>query len=429
MEPMTLASRFCFAALALGSALSACGGSGDDDSGSGDGDSGAGDGDGDLGGASGDGDGDGDIQVGDGDGAGDGDMGGGSGDGDGDSETCASSDQNARLTRANLLFVVDRSGSMNCNAPQYTDVACVNPQKQDPSEPSKWEETVEALSGALEALVGAENVNVGLTVFPQPDAVEQCLVATEPDVAIERLTSGHKQDIDDFLENVAPQGETPIAGASLTSYQYLADALVDEELEGNTFVVLFTDGQETCDVDEEGTPTAVFDDFLSNKVEDATLFNIRTFVIGAPGSEGARASLSEIAFQGLTATTEDCSHGANNEEVGDCHFDMTESDDFIGDLSSALSEITNDKALSCVYDVPGNGGVDLSRVNVTYTPEEGDAVDILRDDSECEGGANGWQYSQDFTQIILCGDICEEVKEQPGLVSIELGCPTMVVVR
>lgn len=400
----------------------ACGGSdGDDTNGTGDGDGdSSGDGDGDaLGGGAGDGDsGDGDSGDGDGDSSGDGDIG----------KACASKDQDARLTRANLLFVVDRSGSMNCNAPQYTEEACINPEKQEPSEPSKWEETQAALSGALEALVGAENVNVGLTVFPKPDPVEQCLVSLEPDVAIKRLTTAHKSDIDDFLGAVAPQGETPIAGAAMTSYQYLADQLVAGDLEGNTFVVLFTDGQETCDVDEEGAPTSVFVDFVDQKVSDATLFNIRTFVIGAPGSEGARASLSEIAFQGNTAANDTCSHGGSAATTGDCHFDMTESNDFVGDLSDALESITNDKALSCVYDVPTGSSVDLNKVNVTYTPETGDAIDILRDESaDCEEGAEGWQYTSDFSQIILCGDICDQVKEQAGVVRIVLGCPTLVV--
>lgn len=382
------------------------------------------------------GDGDGDLsfggdQNGDGDGdSGDGDSGDGDGDsGDGDTgKACASTDQNARLTQANLLFVVDRSGSMNCNAPEYTSEACVNPEKQEPGEPSKWEETRAALSGALESLVGAENVHVGLTVFPKPDDVEQCLVSSSPDVSILKLTQAHKNSIDDFLEGVAPQGETPIAGASLTSYSYLAEQLVNGELEGNTFVVLFTDGAETCDVDDEGEPTAVFTNFLDTKVEDATKFNIRTFVIGAPGSEGARSSLSEIAFQGLTALSDDCSHGANNVATGDCHFDMTESTDFVGDLSDALSQITNDKALSCVYNVPTGTAVDLKKVNVSYTPEGGESEDLLRDDSAaCDDGANGWQYTDNFDKIVLCGDVCERVQEQAGVVRIVLGCPTKVV--
>jgi hypothetical protein len=416
-----------FTSLAIAATFACGGGNGDGDEGSanaGDGDSANNNGDGDrvqLGGASGTGDGD-SGNGGDGDSS-------GSGDGDGIGKACASSDQDARLTQANLLFVVDRSGSMNCNAPQYTSDACDQPEKQRPGKPSKWEETQAAISGALDSLVGAENVNVGLTVFPKPDPVEQCLVSTAPDVEIKRLTNNHKNDIDDFLGAVAPQGETPIAGASLTSYNYLSDALVNGDLEGNTFVVLFTDGEETCDVDDMGAPTEVSTNFVDEKVSDATLFNIRTFVIGAPGSEGARSPLSEIAFQGLTAASDDCSHGANNVTRGDCHFDMTESTDFVGDLSSALSEITNDKALSCVYDVPSQGSVDLSKVNVSYTPDGGEPVDILRDDSaDCDDGANGWQYSADFTKINLCGDACDDVKERDGgLVSIVLGCPTLVV--
>ena len=98
--------------------------------------------------------------------SGDGDSGdgaSGSGDDDGIGKGCASTDQDARLTQANLLFVVDRSGSMNCNAPQYTMAVCDKPEKQRSGDPSKWEETQAAISGALESLpIGAENVNVGL---------------------------------------------------------------------------------------------------------------------------------------------------------------------------------------------------------------------------------------------------------------------------
>jgi hypothetical protein len=250
----------------------------------------------------------------------------------------------------------------------------------------------------------------------------------EPDVAIKKLTTAHKSDIDDFLNAVEPQGETPIAGASLTSYNYLAEQLVAENLKGNTFVVLFTDGQETCDVDESSDPTEVYTGFVDQKVADATLFNIRTFVIGAPGSEGARASLAEIAFQGQAATSDDCSHGGADAAVGDCHFDMTESENFVEDLSGALSEITSDKALSCVYDVPGTGSVNLNKVNVTYTPEGEAAIDIVRDESAaCDEGADGWQYTEHFSKIVLCGDVCDQVKDQDGIVRIVLGCPTVIV--
>src|SRR6185295_18063965 len=48
---------------------------------------------------------------------------------------------------ASVLFVVDRSGSMACNAPPVQSVAeCeADPKRKDPAQPSRWETTVKAL--------------------------------------------------------------------------------------------------------------------------------------------------------------------------------------------------------------------------------------------------------------------------------------------
>ncbi len=350
----------------------------------------------------------------------------------GNKDECAASEQNAKLTPANLLFVLDRSGSMNCNAPEddpQHDALCeTQPVKRVQNAPSKWEMTRDALKGALGSLEGAENVRVGVSMFPKPHATLECSVEEDPDVTLERLTSRHKSDIDAFLDDVSPGGKTPMAGASILSYKYLSEELVARKLEGNTFVVLLTDGAETC------TNEATSEEFVEIDVPNATLFNIKTFVIGAPGSAPARAMLSDVAFNGLTPQSDTCVHGGDAPDVGNCHFDMTTSTNFEADLAAALEEITNDKTLSCVFDVPQSSGgqrVDLNKVNVTFTPSSGDAVNIRRDDTApCSDGANGWQYSSDKTRIHLCGEACDEVQaDQDGEVRIVLGCPTQIVVK
>jgi hypothetical protein len=58
---------------------------------------------------------------------------------------------------------------------------------------------------------------------------------------------------------------------------------------GNNFLVLLTDGAETCAPDQQ-------EDFVNTTVITAAAVGIRTFVIGAPGSEGNRAFLSRVAF-------------------------------------------------------------------------------------------------------------------------------------
>lgn len=345
--------------------------------------------------------------------------------GQGGQAECAKDVQAAKLTPANLLFLIDKSGSMNCNPPEgdaALNARCADfPIKEDPNQPSKWEVASDALAGALATLAEQPNTRAGLTLFPVAD---QCGVSADPAVEIDKLSAAHARVISDALGDVSPSGDTPLAGATILSFLHLSEMIRNHELVGNTFIVLLTDGAETCKVSE-------LEKLLETDVPNARLFNIRTFVIGAPGSEEARALLSQMAFEGGTASSADCDHGGDQPDEGDCHFDMTKSKDFAKDLDAALQAISRTKVLSCEYDVPTNpdgGGVDLRNVNVSYQPGTGGrAEDVKQDDAPCDE-ANGWRYSDDHTKIMLCGSICDRVQADPaGTVSIVLGCPTIKV--
>jgi hypothetical protein len=340
-------------------------------------------------------------------------------------EQCAATSQAAKLTPANLLFVIDKSGSMNCNPPEGDEALnalCADfPRKEDPSLPSKWEVASSALAGSLDTLAGQSNIRVGLTLFPQAD---ECGVSADPAVSIAKLDAAQRGDMAEVLDDVAPSGETPIAGATILSYQHLSEAIRARELTGNTFVVLLTDGAETCKQSE-------LPKLLTMDVPNARLFNIRTFVIGAPGSESARSLLSQIAWEGGTATSASCNHSDAEPDEGDCHFDMTTSEDFAADLDAALQKISRTKVLSCEFEVPENpdgGGVDRNKVNVSFKPGDGEVETIKLDNTAECADANGWQYSEDRSKIVLCGAVCDRVQADPeGEVKISLGCPTIKV--
>lgn len=342
-------------------------------------------------------------------------------------DACAETSQAAKLVPANLLFLIDKSGSMNCNPPNGDadlNARCAEfPVQEDPNQPSKWAVASSALGDALDTLAGQSNMSAGLTLFPESNS---CDVSADPAVDIAKLDTAQKQAIADDLGAVTPSGDTPIAGAIILAYQHLSDALRAGKLRGNTFVVLMTDGAETCKQSE-------LPKLLATDVPHARDFNIRTFVIGAPGSEQARSLLSQLAWEGGTATSPDCDHSDTAPDVGDCHFDMTTSTDFATDLDAALQKISRSKVLACDYDVPTNpdgGGVDRSKVNVTFTPGAGKPETIELDDTTSCDQANGWQYSEDGSKIELCGDACDRVQADPeGEVRIQLGCPTIKVVR
>jgi len=251
-------------------------------------------------------------------------------------------------------------------------------------------------------------------VFPKDGS--NCSVNDTPNEPIKLLDQGQVSAISTFLDNETPGGSTPLAGADIEGYAYILSQWTN--LPGNKFVVLLTDGFETCS-------TGSIPSLLNTQVPQATGIGIRTFVIGVPGSEDGRALLSQIAFIGGTPSSATCTHNPTPSNVGDCHFDMTTSTNFSQDLQNALTKISG-TVLSCELDVPTNpngGGVDPKKVNVTI---DGSLVqpDNQTPGDTCSPGADGWQYNSNQTKIELCGSACTNAKKPNATVQVVLGCPT-----
>lgn len=329
---------------------------------------------------------------------------------------CAASTVAATLIPANILFVIDRSGSMNCNPPplQSTPQCEQNPVPKFPDQPSKWQIVRDALKNAIANMT--PTTRVGISYFNTDD---YCGVSQLPPVTLAPLDANQLAALDASIDGVTPKGATPIIGGTTLGYAHL---YYDDKTEGNDFVVLLTDGAETCAPSQK-------DNMINQTVPDATAVNIRTFVIGAPGSEPARAFLSQIAWAGGTARDMNCTHASMPDDVGDCHFDMTDPNlNFATALNDALKQISG-QALTCEFDVPPavGGDIDYNQVNVSFTPSNGMTQSILQDNLPCDSGSNGWQYNVDKTKIVLCGNACGMVKaDAQGSISIALGCATEV---
>jgi hypothetical protein len=336
---------------------------------------------------------------------------------------CATASAPSRLLPANLLFTLDRSSSMACNLPPTTDsVDCeLDPTRTKAGEPSKWEITRGELVDAI-ALLPAQAV-VGLSYFSNDDA---CGVHSTPSVPLAPLGRAQTSLIEASLAAVTPGGSTPLVGATVLAYKHLHTEAVAGRITGRRFVVLITDGEQSescsnptrCEGQAECTRLLV-----DEEVPKAAAAGIGIFVIGAPGSEPARVALSEIARAGGTAPD------ACAPERGDCHFDMTREPDFGRGLRQALSDIAG-RAVRCEFPVPTFDGmkIDLDRINIVYTPGEGERRVIVRDDrAACDDGADGWQYTEDEAGIRLCGPACEEVRGDPAAeLDVVLGCPVIV---
>ena len=118
--------------------------------------------------------------------------------------------------------------------------------------------------------------------------------------------------------------------------------------------------------------------------------------------------------------------------MGDCHFDMTTTQDFASALASALGSVSG-AALGCEFAVPKTGGtVTPGSVNVQYRSAKAEAECFSYDPGVCAAGSNGWQFAKradgtdDLSRVVICGSACDKVRADPmARVDVILGCETI----
>lgn len=310
-----------------------------------------------------------------------------------------------------IQFVVDTSGSMNWVAGTE--------RLPDAGERSKWEITRDALAGAITNMPDA--AAVGVSYYPNVSGGgPECHrpLAAAP---IARLTPEHRALIETVNAAQAAQGGTPTHGA----YEFGVEQLAAAPLAGSRFLVLITDGIPTFTLECGGNGQTRVDaaPLLASVDERFRAEEIKTFVIGSPGSEPAREELSSMAMLGGTGAA-----GCSTAAMANCHFDMTTAEDFSAALNDALGDIT-EATLGCDYAVPepppGRSRIDLNDVSVVVESGGNPVSEFLRASSpDCDAG---WQYNDGQTSIALCRSSCDEltrlVEENPDIsVRVKFGC-------
>ncbi|HKO92942.1 MAG TPA: vWA domain-containing protein [Polyangiaceae bacterium] len=323
-------------------------------------------------------------------------------------EVCAGQTAGAEVAQSVVQLLVDTSGSMGDDAPGAT-------------RGSKWTVTRGAVLDAIDGMPA--DTSLGLIFYPDVPANTQPCFSERTAVNAAPLAAAGSPQREQLLEafaDQAPGGGTPTHDA----YRYAVQQMESTRAIGSRFVVLITDGNPTYLLGCEGTGLVsdpVDPSPLVGEASRAQAQSVRTFVIGSPGSEGARESLSRMAEAGGTATP-GCSHSGPNY----CHFDMTRERDLAAGLAGALKTITG-LALSCRYDIPeppGGALLDPAKVNVLFTPRGG--TQELVPQSPGGGCSDGWQYSEGQTQVQLCGSTCDRVRASSGALTLEFGCSTQV---
>lgn len=365
---------------------------------------------------------------------------------------CTAESYESEELPASILFVIDRSGSMLCNTPADGQSVAECEQSATtmfPDRPTKWQITSDALIAVFDQLRNAgAGARAGLMFFSNNDSCGVHSDLTLGGVPVELLTDAQIGLLQNALGNVKPKGGTPLVGATILAYAHLHEEWGGDcgsppcGAPGNRFVVLITDGADSCpDPTFTGAPcgsggVACTHYLLDAEAPKAIGVNIRTFVIGAPGSDSARGFLSELAFQGGTAKNGgNCAHGDRDGTTGDCHFDMTATQDFAADLGQALNDISG-SAIGCEFSVPDVlDASDPTNVNVQYTAPGGSPICIAKDETApCDGGANGWQFAkkpdgtEDLSKVVLCGEACATVENISNVqVEVLVGCISIVI--
>lgn len=321
----------------------------------------------------------------------------------------------------NLYFVVDRSGSMGA-----------------PFEGSAYNRYKTALSSITDLLnqIG-HRVRYGAAVFPSTAAPESCAAGQQvfPTVRgdpVECATSGRVgpvlRDLTLRLSDIGPDGATPTAATLESILPTLS------ELEGDTFVVLVTDGAPNCNL--EGACSAAECTLniemltVGDRVCDASYnccdpkntganagsyctdsaaslsavtalaeAGIMTYVIGMPGADPYAALLDELAAAGGTARGAETDYYA----VGDADA-----------LREALRDIGTGIAISCSIDLEEPPD-DPSRVNVYF-----DGTVVPGDETD------GWVWDGE-SHIEVRGEACDELRSgEIREARVVFGCDTVV---
>ena len=306
-----------------------------------------------------------------------------------------------------VMLLIDTSLSMN--------------ERARGDDQTKLEATKQALNAAIADL--PEGLGVGLAFYPNVPVNTMPCFAESVAVPIAPLDGAQRTALTTAVTGVMANGSTPTHDA----YIYALAQLNATTLEGNKYLVLITDGIPTYSQGCVGTgmPPGVDTAPLVTESQNAFAAGVKTFVIGSPGSEDARAGLSAMARVGGTGP-DGCADTGTPEY---CHFDMTQSTDVAGALTGALGEITQQIPIDCNFEIPpppnSADTIDPAKTNVFYNEMP------IPYDQSC-AAASAWRFDDPVApkEVIFCGSLCDAVKADPmSKVDVNFGCTRIDVPR
>jgi hypothetical protein len=338
---------------------------------------------------------------------------------------CTGSSAVAKKIPTVLQLVIDTSESMDIEAPG----AALGE--------TRWDVASQAVVEAVAAL--PDEMAVGMQFFPTSASPMggRGMGMTDPPAPWICVDESGQTPID-FLGAAGSLHRTAIDQAIFDAELFLGtpthdgytfalnESLLTTTIEGQKSMLLITDGEPANELGcgallQNGAPTEP----IIAEIAAAYEKGIRTYIIGAPGSESSRTGndmrgwLSAAAVAGGTPA-----EGCTVEGPNFCHFDMTQAPDFAVALAEGLAAISQDVADLCTFEMPappeGETSTDPNLTSVIIEWSNGTSELILRDEvADCQ---EGWAVDA-AGKIALCAATCARVKQDGSVQArVSMGC-------
>lgn len=275
--------------------------------------------------------------------------------------SCGGQRFDASATAANILIVLDHSGSM--------EEIIANSGR------SKWSTATQAVRNVTQQNAGNDKLRFGLQLFSLQTS------ACNPGTIDVPIGPSTMNAISSALPANAEGNATPIGGA----LNVAANSGQLTDVTRANYVLLITDGMENCN----GAPVAEVEGLFSR--------GVRTYSVGF-GSDVDEARLEQMAVRGGTARATTPRYFQADSPT---------------DLEAALRSIASGAA-SCDFTLsatPPDPNKLFVAVDGQFFPR-----DPMR--------VAGWDYQAAGNRVTLYGPACDIVSQRPGAaVSIIFGCP------